>query len=68
MMNSQRSDTGRKLFGWRRQKKALIKLLNTINLLITVKSLQYKTMLSYCLKCRNNTKNVNPKISKTNNG
>ena len=24
-------------------------------------------MLSYCLKCRKNTKNINPKISKTNN-
>ena len=29
---------------------------------------KYKTMLSYCLKCRKNTKNINPKISKTNNG
>ena len=25
-------------------------------------------MLSYCLKCRKNTKNINPKVSKTNNG
>ena len=25
-------------------------------------------MFSYCLKCRKNTKNINPKISGTNNG
>ena len=26
---------------------------------------KYKTMLSYCLKCRKNTGNINPKISRT---
>ena len=25
-------------------------------------------MKSYCLKCRKNTENINPKISKTSNG
>ena len=25
-------------------------------------------MLSYCLKCRKNTENINPKVSKTTNG
>ena len=25
-------------------------------------------MLSYCFKCRRNTKNINPKVSKTTNG
>ena len=25
-------------------------------------------MKSYCLKCRKNTKNVNPRVSKTSNG
>ena len=25
-------------------------------------------MSSYCLKCKKNTKNINPKVSKTNNG
>ena len=25
-------------------------------------------MLSYCLKCKRNTKNINPKVSKTTNG
>ena len=29
---------------------------------------KYKTMLSYCLKCRKNTENINLKISRTNNG
>ena len=29
---------------------------------------KYKTMLSYCLKCRKNTKNINPKILGTSNG
>ena len=28
---------------------------------------KYKTMLSYCLKCRKNTKNINLKISATSN-
>ena len=28
---------------------------------------KYK-MKSYCLKCRKDTKNINPKISKTSNG
>ena len=25
-------------------------------------------MLSYCLKCKNNTESINPKVSKTTNG
>ena len=25
-------------------------------------------MLSYCLKCKKNTENINPKVSKTDNG
>ena len=29
---------------------------------------KYKTMLSYCLKYRKNTENINPKISVTSNG
>ena len=29
---------------------------------------KYKTMLSYCLKCRKNTNNINPKISGSGNG
>ena len=27
-----------------------------------------KTMLSYCLKCKRNTENINPTVSKTING
>ena len=29
---------------------------------------KYKTILSYCFKCRENTENINPKISGTSNG
>ena len=29
---------------------------------------KYKTMLSYCLKCRKNTKNIIPNVSVTSNG
>ena len=29
---------------------------------------KYKTILSYCLKCRKNTENINAKVSKTSNG
>ena len=30
--------------------------------------MKYKTMLSYCLKCRKNTQSINPVVSKTSNG
>ena len=39
-----------------------------MKLLIKVWSLKYKTMSSYCLKCRKNTESINPRVSKTNNG
>ena len=45
-----------------------MKLLNAMKLLITVQNLRYQTMSSYCLKCKKNTKNINPRVSKTNNG
>ena len=35
-----------------------MKLLNAINLLITVQSLKYKTMLSYCLKCKKKVQKI----------
>ena len=31
-------------------------------------SLVYKTMLSYCLKCRKNTDSKNPNVAKAKNG
>ena len=30
--------------------------------------IKYKTMLSYCLKCKKNTENTNPVVSRTSNG
>ena len=30
--------------------------------------MKYKTMLSYCLKCKKNTESINPRVSKTING
>ena len=30
--------------------------------------IKYKTILSYCLKYKNNTENINPEVSKTSNG
>ena len=39
-----------------------------MKLLIKVWNLKYKTMSSYCLKCRKNTESINPRVSKTNNG
>ena len=39
------------------KEKVLMKLIDKIH--------KYKTMLSYCLKCRKNTGNINPKISRT---
>ena len=44
-----------------------MKLLNTVKLLITVWNSKYK-MKSYCLKCRKDTENINPKVSSTSNG
>ena len=32
------------------------------------KIFKYKTMLSYCLKCKKNTESIDPKVSATNNG
>ena len=45
-----------------------MKLLNAMKLLITFSSLKYKTMSSYCLKCRKSTESMNPRVLKTNNG
>ena len=45
-----------------------MRLLNAMSVLITVQNLKCKTMFSYCLKCRKNTKNINPKISVSSNG
>ena len=53
MMNSERSDIEKKITWLKKvNKETLITLLNAMNLLITVESQKYKTMLSYCLKCK----------------
>ena len=39
-----------------------------MKLLMIVWSLKYKTMSSYCLKCRKYTENINKRASKTSNG
>ena len=39
-----------------------------MKLLTMIENFKYKTMLSYCLKCKKNAENINPKVSKTNNG
>ena len=44
-----------------------MKLLSTIKLLITVENGKYK-MKSYCLKCRKDTENINPRVLGTSNG
>ena len=35
---------------------------------ILINLFKYKTMLSYCLKCKKNTESINPKVSATING
>ena len=45
-----------------------MKLINKMRELIIIKSLKYKTMLSYCFKCKTNTENINPRVSKTSDG
>ena len=42
-----------------------MKLLNAMKLLITIQNLKY--MSSYCLKCKKNTENINPRVLKTKN-
>ena len=44
-----------------------MKLLSKIKLSIKVQNCKFK-MKSYCLKCRKDTENINPKISGTSNG
>ena len=45
-----------------------MRLSNKMKLLIKTESLKYKTLPSYCFKCRKNTKNINPIVSETSNG
>ena len=59
MIKTQRSDTEKTLIE-EGKKESLIKLLDKMH--------KYKTMLSYCLKSRKNTENINPKVSGTSNG
>ena len=39
----------------------------TETFVIMIKNFRYKTILSYCLKCKENTERINPKVSETNN-
>ena len=39
-----------------------------MKLLIKDWNLKYKTILSYCLKCRKNTESISQRVSKTING
>ena len=39
-----------------------------MKLLTMIENFKYKTMLSYCLKCKKNAENINPKVLKPNNG
>ena len=46
-----------------------MKLLSVLKLLITVQNHKYGIykMKSYCLDCRKNTENINPRVSNTSN-
>ena len=63
-MNSQKSYTG-KINLIKEGKKIDIGEVIKHNEIIN-KSLKFKTMPSYCLKCRKNTESINPRVSKTN--
>ena len=45
----------------------LMELLDKMKWLLIFESLSYRAMHSYCLKCKKNTENINPKMSKTGN-
>ena len=44
-----------------------MRLLNKIKLITKVENLKYKTMSSYCLKCRKNTESINLRVLKISN-
>ena len=70
MMNSQRSDVEKIILIEEGKKLVLMKLLIAMKLTITVYSNKYVwvKMKSFCLKCRKNAENINPRVSNTSNG
>ena len=66
-MNSQRTDVEKINQIEEGKKQALMKLLSTIKLLTEVQKRKYKLKF-YCLKCRKDIENINPKVSGTSNG
>ena len=66
MISNYRSDTDNNNLTEEGKKQALVR--NSTKLLITVYRLKYKTMPSHCLKCRKNTKYINPVVSNASNG
>ena len=67
MMNSQGSDTENISLIEEGKKGELMKLLNAMKLSIKTLNLKYKTMSSYCFKCKENKESINSKVLKTNN-
>ena len=71
MVNSHRSDAEKVNLIEEGKKQVLMKLLSIMKLLLlailNISMYKYK-MKTYILKCRKDTENINPKISKTNNG
>ena len=70
MMNSQRSDVEKIILIEEGKKLVLMKLLIAMKLTITVYNNKYVwvKMKSFCLKCRKNAENINPRVSNTSNG
>ena len=67
MMNSQKMDVEKVSLIEDGKKQALIKLLGVMKLLITIQNDMYK-IKSYCLNCKKDTENINPRVSNTSNG
>ena len=70
MTNSQRSDVEKIILIEEGKKLVLMKLLIAMKLTITVYNNKYVwvKMKSFCLKCRKNAENINPRVSNTSNG
>ena len=70
MMNIQRSDVEKIILIEEGKKLVLMKLLIAMKLTITVYNNKYVwvKMKSFCLKCRKNAENINPRVSNTSNG
>ena len=67
-MDSQRSGPEKNYLNEEGKKIDIDEIIKRNEIINNSLNLKYKTMSSYCLKCKTNTENINPRVSKTSNG